>query len=242
MNNMYPFEYLHKLSKFFVKNKKKKIKRYTKEWLIVHEFFFGGAQYVVPPFQKFNPQQEKKNQYFLGGDKMLMKDKANFFLKLREDNKKNIKNIVELGVLNGSSLAILSKLFPTSKIYGFDIEVSNFSKNYNFFKENGAFKIKPSVYYLDQFNISKNYLNKIFKNKKIDLLIDDGEHSNFSITNSLKFFYQFLNKKFVYIIEDNLDCLDDVKNILKKNYCNFKCKITNKEKTKLIVLNGTKNN
>lgn len=138
-------------------------------------------------------------------------DKSNFFKKKNKkghgfskfytkhlDKFKNDKiNILEIGSFAGASAAAFVKYFPKSKVFCFDINISNFK----YMSEN------INVYGLD---INKNYkvdktLKKIFENykfKKFDIIIDDGSHYLSDILFSLNFFFKHLKEKGIFIIED----------------------------------------
>ncbi len=106
-------------------------------------------------------------------------------------------NILEIGSYAGSSAAAFSKYFPLSKIFCFDINISNF----NFDSK------KIHVFGLDINNTSqiKKNLKNIFKKHKIDnfnLIIDDGSHDLSDILVNLKTFFKFLTNDGFYVIED----------------------------------------
>ena len=116
--------------------------------------------------------------------------------KLNQYKDKNL-NILEIGSYSGASAAALIKYLPKSKVYCFDINISNFkykSKNIN-------------VYGIDINNQKKvlKTLSKIFLKqnfKQFDLIIDDGSHNLSDILISLKFFFKYVKTKGLYIIED----------------------------------------
>ncbi len=138
-------------------------------------------------------------------------DKANFFKidqrighgyspyyekKLEKYKNKKI-NILEIGSYAGASAAAFVKYFSNSKVYCFDINISNFkykSKNIEVFGLDINNKKKV-----------KKVLKKIFYEKKInefDIIIDDGSHNLSDILFGFKTFFQFLKTKGSYIIED----------------------------------------
>ena len=111
---------------------------------------------------------------------------------------KNINlNILEIGSYAGASAAAFTKYLPKSKVYCFDVNISNFkykSKNIN-------------VYGIDINNQKKviKTLNKIFLEQnfnQFDLIIDDGSHHLSDILMSLKIFFKYVKNKGLYIIED----------------------------------------
>ena len=126
---------------------------------------------------------------------------AKEFLKYLD--KKN--NILEVGIFKGHGLAILSEIFPHSTIYGFDIQLISFNSNKDELKKKGAFKNNNiKLLKCDTTNSnSKNKIKKTFKKEKLDIVIDDGCHSNKCILNTFENIFPYLQKTGVYIIEDN---------------------------------------
>ena len=116
--------------------------------------------------------------------------------KLEKYKNKNL-NILEIGSYAGASAAAFIKYLPKSKVYCFDVNISNFkykSKNIN-------------VYGIDINNKKKieKTLDKIFLEQKFnqfDLIIDDGSHNLSDILISLKIFFKYVKSKGLYVIED----------------------------------------
>ena len=143
--------------------------------------------------------------HYYGSDKADIfkktKNKGHGFSNFYENKLKDIKekkiNILEIGSFAGASAAAFSKYFPNSKVFCFDINISNFkykSKNIHVFgiDINNEKKIKKT-------------LNTIFLKhdiREFDIIIDDGSHNLSEILISLKFFFKFLKKKGYFIIED----------------------------------------
>ena len=120
------------------------------------------------------------------------------FYKQKLEKIKNQKiNILEIGSYAGASAAAFVKYLPKSNIFCFDINISNFK-----YKSE-----KIHVFGLDINNQKKtiNILNKItnqYKIKEFDIIIDDGSHNLSDILIALKFFFKYLKKKGLYVIED----------------------------------------
>ncbi len=138
-------------------------------------------------------------------------DKANFFKltnesghgyskfyekKLEKYKEKKIK-ILEIGSYAGASAAAFSKYLPNSKIFCFDINISNFkykSKNIH-------------VYGVDINNKKKiqKILSSIFLQHnftEFDLIIDDGSHNLSDLLVSFKLFFKILKNGGLFVIED----------------------------------------
>tara|TARA_A100000164_G_scaffold263770_1_gene235627 strand:+ start:10 stop:753 length:744 start_codon:yes stop_codon:yes gene_type:complete len=120
------------------------------------------------------------------------------FYKQKLEKLKNQKvNILEIGSYAGASAAAFAKYLPDSKIFCFDINISNFE-----YKSK-----KIHVFGLDINNQKKavKIINKITSEcnfKKFDIIIDDGSHNLSDILIALKLFFKYLKNKGLYIIED----------------------------------------
>ena len=116
--------------------------------------------------------------------------------KLEIYKNKNL-NILEIGSYAGASAAAFTKYLPKSKIYCFDVNISNFKyKSENIYVYGIVINNQKKVF---------KTLNKIFSEQnfsKFDLIIDDGSHNLSDILVSLKFFFKYVKNEGLYIIED----------------------------------------
>ena len=143
--------------------------------------------------------------FFYGSDKAeifrLKNEKGHGFSKfynnyLSELNNEQI-NILEIGSYAGASAAAFSKYIPNSKVFCFDVNITNFKYSSD----------KIFVYGLDiknEYKVSK-ILKQIFKKnkfEKFDLIIDDGSHLLSDMLFSFNFFLKYVKKNRFYIIED----------------------------------------
>ena len=112
--------------------------------------------------------------------------------------------ICEFGIFKGQGLAIWCDLFPNSRCIGFDIDCSAFENNLSNLIRLGAFQNnEPEVHVYDQYIYSPEYLEKILCGDRIDICIDDGNHSDESILTTIRSAIPHLNEEFVYFVEDN---------------------------------------
>jgi ubiquinone/menaquinone biosynthesis C-methylase UbiE len=122
-------------------------------------------------------------------------DKAYFhlFTEFYNDYFEKMKpvNILEIGILNGSSILMLRDFFPDATIYAVDINPN--SVNLDLGK--GVNK-----YICSQDDFER--LKILFNNIKFDIIIDDGSHMTSHQQKSLGFFFRYLNEKGIYICED----------------------------------------
>ena len=187
--------------------------------------------------------------FFYGSDKAeifrLKNEKGHGFSKfykkyLSEFNNEQI-NILEIGSYAGASAAAFSKYIPNSKVFCFDVNITNFKYSSD----------KIFVYGLDiknEYKVSK-ILKQIFKKnkfEKFDLIIDDGSHLLSDMLFSFNFFLKHVKKNRFYIIEDfkhpnyykynkdtNEILIDNLLKIIpKKEY--FHSKIMNKNEQEFI--------
>ena len=85
----------------------------------------------------------------------------------------------------------------------------------------GAFKKSdPELYVFDQFIDGEDEIRKLLNHRKIDVIIDDGFHSDETILNTFHAIKPFLSDNFTYFIEDSKSAYK----ILQKLHCDFKFK------------------
>ena len=174
-----------------------------------------------------------KNPYSKESDEILGHGFAKFYEKKLNQLKKKKFNMLEIGTWEGASTASFSIYFPKSFIYGID-------RNYRFKYQSKNIKFLNC-------NIKKNSdlkeFERKFKNTKFDVIIDDGSHLLNDMIFSLKFFFRYLDKKGIYVIEDfnapvYFKELNDGKNkeLLIQDFLK---KIKKKQKFKSNILNDT---
>ena len=155
----------------------------------------------------------------VGGDRMLDHGYAQFYSKYLSSyiqKRHDVFTICEIGILNGTGLAIWCDLFPKSRIIGFDIELKYIQMNLENLSKLGAFAANsPELHEYDQFVYSEDYLQEILNGDKIDICIDDGNHSNEANLTTLKSVLPHLNDEFVYFVEDNQNVYEEICNLLK---------------------------
>lgn len=143
--------------------------------------------------------------YYYGSDKAnifkLNESKGHGFSKYYSSKLKIFKNdkvnILEIGSYSGASAVALSKFLPLSKIFCFDINISNFkfkSKNIDVFGLDTSDK-------LSVFKILKKILKK-YNVKEFDVIIDDGSHNLKDILINFKLFFNKIKTGGFYVIED----------------------------------------
>jgi hypothetical protein len=152
-----------------------------------------------------------------------------FFAPIRND----VKKVIEIGVLNGSSIKTWLEYFPNATIYGID-----------------CYPL-PEVLQHERFVfITKDALKEdvygIFSDEDIDIVIDDGSHLMSHQQDTLKYYWPKIKPNGYFVMEDlhtsfvgessitkfidrlpttydilvnNLDSQDVELNAIRKNFC-----------------------
>lgn len=112
--------------------------------------------------------------------------------------------ICEVGILTGIGLAIWKELFPSATVMGLDIDLGHTRANMASLVRRGAFAHGgPELHEFDQFRASVQGFAGILKGRKIDVLIDDGFHSDETILRTFAAARPHLSRNFVFFAEDN---------------------------------------
>lgn len=120
---------------------------------------------------------------------------ATFYEKFFSDKRYEVKKIIEIGGMTGSSAGALAMYFLNSIIYTLDI---NYERN-----KIDSKRIKKII--VDQ--TSKAQIKKFINDENInlssiDLIIDDGAHTDEAILTSLKELLKYVSCDGYYVIED----------------------------------------
>lgn len=185
----------------------------SRQWLALSERRYGGVQLSVRDRERLF--RGEKISGVQGGDRMtpLYHDYGRTYAEYLQPYVETTKPITlaEIGILNGTGLAIWCDLFPQSRIVGLDLDLSNFNASVSALREAGAFaQNEPEVHCFDQLDLSigSAKLAKYFTPASIDIVIDDGAHTLESIESTFEMIEPFLSDHFVYFIEDSYDAYD----------------------------------
>ena len=170
--------------------------------LIDLEAQFGGR--VEGPKRHASPLDARENRLsgrMQGGDRMATKHKyASIYARHLADRLESVKVLVEVGVFQGSGLAIWCELFPEASIIGLDIDLSHYAENIPRLLGLGAFRANfPSVRTYDQ--LCPCSLEDVLS-APIDIYIDDGLHTDDAILSSLKHVAPHLAPNATCFLED----------------------------------------
>lgn len=179
-------------------------------WLNERENHYGGfttgvSRRLVSPFDSRSCDQISAGG-MTGGDRMspFFHNYASFYAKHFRRFKNHAEIVlVEVGILRGTGLAIWCDLFPQGTIIGLDIDLSHFKENLPSLKEKGAFSGKtPTVFEFDQLCPNTLALTEFLRDKKIDIVIDDGLHTADSVYKTFIALRPLMSDNSIYIVED----------------------------------------
>lgn len=104
------------------------------------------------------------------------------------------KKLLEIGVLTGESLRVWKEFFPTTAIFGIDIDPNSLEGNQDL-----------DIFIGDQ--VDKDFLNKVITETGIpDIVIDDGGHCRSQQIITFSHLFPKLNSGGIYVIEDIETC------------------------------------
>ena len=185
------------------------------DWLIQREIQYGGYVTNIPK-KTASRMDPAKAGFLTGGDRMLTHGYAATYAKhlARYLDTGEGLTLVEIGILNGTGLAIWCDLFEQARVIGLDIDPGNYYRNFEGLKLKGAFRRnQPEVFEFEQFKDNTAYLGGILQGTRIDIAIDDGCHADSAILSTLKSVIPHLAAHFVYFIEDNPSVHETIKHL-----------------------------
>lgn len=112
----------------------------------------------------------------------------------------------EVGILTGSGLAVWSSVFPEAEVHGFDFFLNNTRDNLPFLRSKGAFaRGDPVLHTYDQTKkvaVNAAETEELFRHGKLQLLVDDGLHTDRAIIDTFLSFKDSMHERGLYVIED----------------------------------------
>lgn len=177
----------------------KKGKEITEETLRSLEVKYGGHVTNIPYLVRspLDGREYAPTVYCEGGDRFLPGKYGKVYAEWLPRCRRGL--LVEVGILRGTGLAVFSEFFDT--VIGLDIDIRNFDLQW--LMSLGAFKKVPEVYRYDQFLDGTRYLGALLNGRKVNVVVDDGNHC---LEANLMTFESFLPhlEDWVYFVEDNM--------------------------------------
>jgi len=149
-------------------------------------------------------EQWRNNRWNEGGDKMSPERHGYAADYARLLSRWTAPTVVEVGVFQGASLAIWCDLFPDGRVIGLDFDMSRYYRHLPILKDAGAFgKSEPVLVGMwDAYAPDMPSLKAALAGRTIDVLIDDGPHTDVSVLSVLDAVMGLLSPQFTYIVED----------------------------------------
>lgn len=188
----------------------------TVGWLIGAEIYYGGLQVGIRR-SRVSPNDPRHFAEDLprmtGGDRMYHQAYAEQYSEFMRPyvTSNEAITLIEVGILNGTGLAMWSELFPKGRIIGFDIDLAHTYCNMSRLQKLGAFKDRPpELYEFDQFLDNTERIGMYLGGSEVDIMIDDGCHYTDAILITMKSMVPYLARNFLYFIEDNRFVYEDL--------------------------------
>ena len=119
---------------------------------------------------------------------------VNEYVRLFDEIRDNKINFLEIGIFQGRSLAMWSDYFSNGKIYGIDIDTTEFELVYPELLEMGAFE-NDNLHEVIQGDTTDS---RVLTESRFDVIIDDGDHTHLGQLATFKNFFPlfsiFVNK------------------------------------------------
>jgi len=149
-------------------------------------------------------EQWRNNRWNEGGDKMSPERHGYADDYARLLSRWQSPTIVEVGVFQGASLAVWCDLFPQGRVIGLDFDLSRFWQHRPVLKEAGAFVLSEpvTVSMWDAYAPDLPSLDAALGGRTVDVLIDDGPHTDVAVLTVLDVMLPRMSPQFTYIVED----------------------------------------
>jgi len=146
----------------------------------------------------------RNNRWNEGGDKMSADRHGYADDYARLLSRWHAPTIVEVGVFQGASLAIWCDVFADGTVIGLDLDVSRFREHEPELRAAGAFSRNEPVLVdgWDAYRPDVAALKTALNGKTIDVLVDDGPHTDTAVLTVLDAILGLLSPQFTYIVED----------------------------------------
>lgn len=185
--------------------------------LIAIEARFGGLQKNVPR-RRVSPRDPRTTTELArgamqGGDRMAAHGYAHAYAEhllpfLARPARAPRLNVVELGILRGSGLALLCELFPDARVIGLDVDLSHWTEHNPKLRALGAFaKNEPEVHEYDELarDAAGWFSGILGARNAVNVFIHDALHYDEAIVNTFAHVHRHLDEVhgFRAFLEDN---------------------------------------
>jgi hypothetical protein len=146
----------------------------------------------------------RQNRWNEGGDKMSPERHGYADDYARLLSRWDAPTIVEVGIFQGVSLAVWCDLFPDGTVIGLDLDLNRFYDHRHFLANQGGFSrnFPMVVGGWDAYAPDMQVLGQALRGRTIDVLVDDGPHTDVAVLTVLDAVLPFMSPRFTYIVED----------------------------------------
>jgi len=130
-------------------------------------------------------------------DKNTLHSYLELYQKLLINKKDTAQNVLEIGIAEGGSIKMWSEFFTNADIHGLDI--INIDNVLDEIKNNDKIILYTSTDAYNDIFFKTEFLNK---NKRFDVMIDDGPHTLESMLKFIRLYSQLMTNDGILIIED----------------------------------------
>lgn len=160
---------------------------------------YGGLRQVKKTDTQYKNDSSQKHHQ--GGDKFNTHDYLSVYQSFLPTNKDT--KILEIGILEGISIAVWSDCYPEGQVDGVDIDLTHYENHLPTMLESGAFTNKNYSVKIAN-SLDQKDVDDYMKDKQLyDVIIDDGDHRTESIIKTFNNVFKYLQPGGVYFIEDN---------------------------------------
>jgi SAM-dependent methyltransferase len=169
------------------------------EWVNDDQFRIGSTEFIMSPDRAVMDKLHTSHERFLLGKyRVLVED----MLKMRESIR--IKNIVDIGIYKGGSIALYALLFNPTKLVGIDHLSDRVKPLDDFINNHGLQKTVTLFYGTDQSDAPRicEIIKSEFSGQDLDLIVDDASHLYRETRETFQTLFPALRTGGIYIIED----------------------------------------
>jgi len=172
---------------------------HSPEWVTDQLLRVDGVEfYLTVTLDELHSHQSQPNHFLLGKTRGMVED----MLALREQER--IDRILDIGVFKGGSAALYALLFQPSKLIAIEFLPAPVDALTRFITDNALEDRLIPYYGTDQSDAAAMgaILAREFKDRDIDLVVDDASHFYFESRATVNLVLPYLRPGGLYILED----------------------------------------
>lgn len=171
----------------------------TVNWLSDNEFVIAGTSFPMTIDQHaMHGVETSDNRFLLAKNRVLVEDL------LKWASVERPKNVVEIGIFKGGSIALYTLVFQPTKLVGIEYEPARVAPLDAFIRERGLEGSVRLHYGVDQGDRPqmREIVDSEFGGNALDLVVDDGSHRYEKTKSSFETLFPLVRPGGTYIVED----------------------------------------